>query len=100
MVEGDKRADELELLDSQQVTVLVDPGGLISSSHICPSFPSYPSYPGGLISYHYHISGKTPSWQKYLELRATGALDSGTTHPIWRRCPRPKCPSDDNMVIR
>ena len=26
-----------------------------------------------------------PSWQKYLEMRATGALDSGTTHPIWRR---------------
>ena len=31
------------------------------------------------------LLGQVPSWQKYLELRATGALDSGTTHPIWRR---------------
>ena len=31
------------------------------------------------------VSGQVPTWQKYLELRATGSLDSGTTHPIWRR---------------
>ena len=28
-VEEDKRADELELLDSQQVAAILDPGGLI-----------------------------------------------------------------------
>jgi len=31
-------------------------------------------------------AGQVPSWQNYLEMRATGALDSGTTHPIWRSC--------------